>query len=98
MIFKNTSKTENIVKRKSYYGFASNYPGKLGSSKYVIGESRAVRKREIARKILLAVLLVLIFAFAFVVTDICLNISEMPVEEAADITQQAVSAVSAVQG
>ena len=91
MIFKNTSKTENIVKRKSYYGFASNYPGRLGSTKYVIGESRAVRKRKIARRILLAVIAVLIFALAFVVTDICLNISEMPVEEIADAALQAVS-------
>lgn len=80
MKFKNSSKTEDIVKRRSYYGFAVNYPGKLGSSKYVIGESRAVKKRESARKIIIAVLIVLVFAIAFVVTDICLNISEMPAQ------------------
>lgn len=91
MIFKNSAKTEDIVKRKSYYGFASNYPGRLGSTKYVIGESRAVRKRKIARRILLAVIAVLVFALAFVVTDICLNISEMPVEEITDAALQAVS-------
>lgn len=94
MIFKSSAKTEDIVKRKSYYGFASNYPGRLGSTKYVIGESRAVRKREIARRILLAVIAVLIFAIAFVVTDICLNISEMPVEEIAETARQAVTAAA----
>lgn len=78
MIFKN--KTEDIVKRKSYYGFSKNYPGKLGSSRYVIGESRVVRKREVLRKILLALIVVMIFVFAFLITDICLNISEKPVQ------------------
>ena len=41
---------EYVKKRKSYYGFAKNYPGKLGSSKYVIGESKIVRRNEIIRK------------------------------------------------
>lgn len=80
MIFKH-NKTEDVVKRKSYYGFSSNYPGSFGSSKYVIGESRVVRKKEFIRKILLTVALILIFISSFVITDICLNISEMPINE-----------------
>lgn len=80
MIFKKSGKTEDVVKRKSYYGFASNYPGKLGSSKYVIGESRVVRKKEFIRKILIIIMLILLFAASFVITDICLKISERPVE------------------
>ena len=58
MIFKGKGKKEDVIKRKSYYGFCVNYPGDLGSNKYVIGESRAVRKREIIRKILIAVALI----------------------------------------
>jgi|GEM_PF-6715565 len=43
MIFKGKGKKEDVIKRKSYYGFCVNYPGDLGSNKYVIGESRAAR-------------------------------------------------------
>ncbi len=67
---------EYVKKRKSYYGFAKNYPGKLGSSKYVIGESRAVRKRETLRSIIIGLIIVLIFVLSFVFTSVCLEISE----------------------
>ena len=40
-----------IKKRKSYYGFAKDYPGNLGSNKYVIGDSLTVRRKETIRKI-----------------------------------------------
>lgn len=82
MIFKEKGKKEDVIKRKSYYGFCVNYPGDLGSNKYVIGESRAVRKREIIRKILIAVALVVVFSAAFITTEICLNISERPASAA----------------
>lgn len=79
---------EYVKKRKSYYGFAKNYPGKLGSSKYVIGESRAVKKRETLRSIIIALIIVLIFIFSFVFTSVCLNVSEKePINQ--EITQQA---------
>ena len=83
MIFKGKGKKEDVIKRKSYYGFCVNYPGDLGSNKYVIGESRAVRKREIIRKILIAVALIVVFSAAFITTEICLNISERPASAAA---------------
>ena len=67
---------EYVKKRKSYYGFAKNYPGKLGSSKYVIGESRAVKKRETLRSIAIGLIIVIIFIFSFVFTSVCLNVSE----------------------
>ncbi len=79
MIFRK-DKNEDVIKRKSYYGFARNYPGKLGTSNYVIGESKAVRKREILRRILIIVILAVLFCAVFVVTDICIGISEMPIE------------------
>ncbi len=77
------SKQENeyVKKRKSYYGFAKNYPGKLGANKYVIGDSLNVRRRETINKVITAVLIVLLFAVTFVVTTVCLEISERPVNE-----------------
>ncbi len=67
---------EYVKKRKSYYGFARNYPGKLGSSKYVIGESRIVRRNETIRKIAIAVIIVLLFIASYVITNVGLNISD----------------------
>ncbi len=74
---------EDVIKRKAYYGFARNYPGQLGSAGYVIGESRAVRKREVMRKVLIAVLLLLLFVAVFVLTSVGLQISDRPVAETA---------------
>ena len=66
---------EYVKKRKSYYGFAKNYPGKLGSSKYVIGESKIVRRNETIRKIVIAIIIILLFISSYVVTTIGFNIS-----------------------
>lgn len=66
---------EYVKKRKSYYGFAKNYPGKLGSSKYVIGESKIVRRNETIRKIVIAVIIILLFISSYVVTTVGFNIS-----------------------
>lgn len=67
---------EYVKKRKSYYGFAKNYPGKLGSSKYVIGESRIVRRNETIRRIVIAVIVILLFIVSFVITSVGFEISE----------------------
>ena len=66
---------EYVKKRKSYYGFAKNYPGKLGSSKYVIGESKIVRRNETIRKIVIAIIIILLFISSYVVTTVGFNIS-----------------------
>lgn len=66
---------EYVKKRKSYYGFAKNYPGKLGSSKYVIGESRIVKRNETIRRIVIAIIVILLFIVSFVATTVGLNIS-----------------------
>ncbi len=76
---------EYVKKRKSYYGFAKNYPGKLGANKYVIGDSLAVRRKETIRRIIIAILVVLLFALTFVATTVCLKISERPIEETTNI-------------
>ena len=66
---------EYVKKRKSYYGFAKNYPGKLGSSKYVIGESKIVRRNETIRKIVIAIIVVFLFIASYVITTVGFNIS-----------------------
>ena len=67
---------EYVKKRKSYYGFAKNYPGKLGSSKYVIGESRIVRRNETIRRIAIALIVIILFIASYVITSVGLNISD----------------------
>lgn len=67
---------EYVKKRKSYYGFAKNYPGKLGSSKYVIGDSRVVRRKEIIRKVIIIVFIILVFIASYVATSVGFEISE----------------------
>lgn len=79
--------TEYVKKRKSYYGFAKNYPGKLGSSKYVIGESKIVKRREFIRSIIIVLLAILLFAVSYVATSVCLNISDKPIENKISILQ-----------
>ena len=66
---------EYVKKRKSYYGFAKNYPGKLGSSKYVIGESKIVRRNETIRKIVIAIVVIFLFIASYVITTVGFNIS-----------------------
>lgn len=79
---------ENVKKRKSYYGFAKNYPGKLGSSKYVIGDSRDVRRKESIRRIIIIVFVIILFIASFISTSVCLEISEKPVTDKAKIIVQ----------
>lgn len=67
---------EYVKKRRSYYGFAKNYPGKLGSNKYVIGESKIVRRNETIRKIVIAVIVIFLFIASYVITSVGFNISE----------------------
>ena len=79
MIFRKREKTEDVIKRKSYYGFARYYPGKMGTKKYVIGESRVAEKKERIRQILVAVGFIILFLLAFFITTVCIEISERPI-------------------
>ena len=84
---------EYVKKRKSYYGFAKNYPGKLGSSKYVIGESKIVRRNETIRKIVIAIIVILLFIASYVITTIGFNISNKEIKNkttAVSVTDTAV--------
>ena len=53
-------------RKKSYYAFSKNYPGRRTGTKYAIGESRARHKRERNKNILFGVSLVVLFAVVFV--------------------------------
>ncbi len=85
---------EEVKKRKRYDGYAKNYPGKLGSSKYVIGESKIVRRNEIIRKIVIAIIVIFLFIASYVITSVGFNISERKPEKnkttAVSITDTAV--------
>ena len=73
---------EYVKKRKSYYGFARYYPGKIGSKSYAIGDSLSQRRRDRIRAIIIAVLLLLLFITTFVVTSVGYEIAERPVKNA----------------
>lgn len=88
------TESEYVKKRKSYYGFAKDYPGKLGSSKYVIGDSIEIRRKENIRRILIVVFVIFLFAATFVFTTVGLRISERPVTQNNIVTQETPSDVS----
>ena len=79
MIFRKHEKTEDVIKRKSYYGFAKYYPGKMGTKKYVIGESKVAEKKERIRNVLVILSYVILFLVAFFLTTVCIEISEKPI-------------------
>ncbi|MBE6749005.1 MAG: hypothetical protein J6V78_02470 [Clostridia bacterium] len=80
MIFRRNEKNEDVIKRKSYYGFAKYYPGKMGTkSSYVIGESRVAKKKERIRNILVASGFIILFLLSFFITAVCIEISERPI-------------------
>lgn len=68
---------EYVKKRKSYYGFSRYYPGRIGSKTYIIGDSVTEKRKELVRRILLALLIILLFAIAFIATSVCLDIAAM---------------------
>ena len=76
------SPKEKVKKRKSYYGFSKEYPGRTGGSGYAIGDTVTRNNKERVRKIIIALLIVLLFIISFVVTSVGLNISsEKPEQE-----------------
>ncbi len=73
---------EYVKKRKSYYGFARYYPGKIGSKSYAIGDSVSQKRRDAIRGIIIAVLVLLLFVVTFIVTSVGYEIAERPVKNA----------------
>ena len=79
MNFRKREKKEDVIKRKSYYGFARYYPGKMGTKTYIIGESRVAKKKERIRTILITLFFLALFLISFFLTAVCLEISERPI-------------------
>lgn len=65
---------------RGYYKFSKKYPSRLGSD-YVIGESRKVKKKERARKILLAVLSVCAFIGVYIFSAFIYDLTARPLPE-----------------
>ena len=68
-------------RKKSYYAFSKNYPGRRTGTKYAIGESRARHKRERNKNILFGVSLCFLFVAVFCVVFIALSLSKKPLEQ-----------------
>jgi hypothetical protein len=64
-------------RNKGYYKFSKKYPS-VHNSSYAIGESRKLRKKERARKILFAVLLCCVFVATFVTVTVFIDLSNKP--------------------
>ena len=67
---------ERVIKRKSYYGFAGKYPGETTDATYLIGDSRRVKRKETAKKLLTVAILILLFCLSYIITYVALNISQ----------------------
>lgn len=65
-------------RKKSYYPFSKNYPGRRTGTNYAIGESRARRKKERSNTILYAVSLVLAFFVVFSAASVLFMLSKRP--------------------
>ena len=63
-------------RKKSYYPFSKNYPGRRSGTSYAIGESRTRKKKEKRKKIVFSVFLVLFFVLIFVVATVSINLSK----------------------
>lgn len=72
---------EQVKKRKSYYGFSKEYPGRTGRSGYAIGDTVTRNNKERVNKIISILLLILLFVIAFVVTSVGLHISSEKPEQ-----------------
>ena len=68
---------DNNVKprKRSYYPFSKNYPGKRGNS-YDIGESRTRRKKEKRNMIVFYVVLAFLFVAVFIAASVSIKLSQ----------------------
>ena len=67
-------------RKKSYYPFSKNYPGRRSGTSYAIGESRTRKKKEKRKKIVFSVFLVFFFVLVFVIAAVSINLSKKPYE------------------
>ena len=74
----------NKPRKRSYYPFSKNYPGKTGDS-YDIGESRTRRKRDERNNIIFYVSLILIFTASFIIFSVAIKLSKRPIGVSSEI-------------
>jgi len=67
-------------RKKSYYPFSKNYPGRRSGTSYAIGESRTRKKKEKRKKIFFSVFLVFFFVLVFIIAAVSINLSKKPYE------------------
>lgn len=72
-----------MPRKKSYYPFSKNYPGKHGNS-YDIGESRTRRKKDERNNIIFYISLILLFVISFVAFSTAIKLSRKPIASTAD--------------
>ena len=65
---------------KGYYKFSKKYPSRNADS-YAIGESRKMKKKEKARKILFATLLCCLFVATYILVSVSVDLSKRPLPE-----------------
>ncbi len=70
-------------RKRSYYPFSKNYPGKRGNS-YDIGESRTRREKDERNNIIFYISLIFIFAAVFVVSSVAIRLSGRPIKSTVD--------------
>ena len=63
-------------RKKSYYPFSKNYPGRRSGTSYAIGESRTRKKKGKTQKIVFSVFLVFFFVLVFVIAAVSINLSK----------------------
>lgn len=89
---------EYVKKRKSYYGFSKEYPGRTGKNGYAIGDTVTRNNKERVRRIIIALLIVLLFIVSFVITSVGLHISsEKPKQETNLININEIVSLSDIQ-
>ena len=70
-------------RKKSYYAFSKNYPGRRTGTKYAIGESRTRRKKERKNNMIYAVCLTLAFFVVFAAASVVFTLSKRPLPNTA---------------
>ncbi len=64
-------------RRKSFFEFTDSYPGALDGKK--IRNSDAYKKKERIARTLIAIGVIILIIIGFFVTDLLMNVSELPV-------------------
>lgn len=76
-------------RKKSYYPFSKNYPGRRTGTAYAIGESRTRRKKERSNAIAYTVFLIFLFFAVFIGVTVIFLLSGLPLNRNTDPVKNA---------